>query len=176
MEYAFICNTSNPGILPGLYMMGWLNPMNNKIEPYKNIEAEVKNNAEQYLKARKSEPAVASILDGMDKNTIDEMEDKIIGEINKNSEGYSRNNGGNTDNYTQHCQKGSDLVRENTFYRHPESLPDPHLTHLPVFYNMSVKNADNPLGLHCYTVIVGYKYNCIALGMKFMEQFNNFLA
>lgn len=55
------------------------------MNPIKNIKAEVKNNAEQYLKARKSEPAVASILDGMDKNTIDEMEDKIIGEINKNS-------------------------------------------------------------------------------------------
>lgn len=48
---------------------------------------EVKNNAEQYLKAQKSVPAFASILDGLDEYTIQELEEKIVNEVNNNG-GY----------------------------------------------------------------------------------------
>mgnify|MGYP000946285665 FL=1 len=49
--------------------------------------SEIKNNAEQYLKAQKSVPAIVSILDGLDEETIHEMEEKIENEINNNG-GY----------------------------------------------------------------------------------------
>ncbi len=49
--------------------------------------SEVKNNAEQYLKAQKSVPAFASILDGLDDETVQEMEEKITNEITNNG-GY----------------------------------------------------------------------------------------
>ncbi len=48
---------------------------------------EVKNSAEEYLKSQKSIPAFASILDKLDSETIQEMEEKIVNEINNNG-GY----------------------------------------------------------------------------------------
>ena len=44
---------------------------------------EIKENAEQYLKAMKSVPAFASLLDGMDKNVIENMDNEIKALINK---------------------------------------------------------------------------------------------
>lgn len=44
---------------------------------------ETKNNAQQYLKARKSVPAFASILDGLEDKTIAEMDNEIEELINK---------------------------------------------------------------------------------------------
>jgi hypothetical protein len=49
--------------------------------------AEVRNNSEQYLKVQRSVPEIASILDGVDEATIQEMEEKIAHEINNNG-GY----------------------------------------------------------------------------------------
>jgi len=43
---------------------------------------EIKNNAEQYLKAMKSVPANASILDGLEDNIINKMDNEIIELIN----------------------------------------------------------------------------------------------
>ena len=48
---------------------------------------EVKNSAEEHLKSQKSIPAFASILDKLDSETIQEMEEKIVNEINNNG-GY----------------------------------------------------------------------------------------
>lgn len=39
--------------------------------------SEIRNNAEQYLKVIKSVPAFASILDGLDDKTIDNMDREI---------------------------------------------------------------------------------------------------
>lgn len=47
----------------------------------------MKNNPSQYLKAIKSVPAFASILDGLDDKTIEEMDNEIIEVIN-NHGGY----------------------------------------------------------------------------------------
>lgn len=48
---------------------------------------EIRNNPSQYLKAMKSVPAFASILDGLDDKTIDRMDNEIIGAID-NHGGY----------------------------------------------------------------------------------------
>ncbi len=48
---------------------------------------QVRNNPSQYLKAMKSVPAFASILDGLDDRTIEEMDNEIIEVIN-NHGGY----------------------------------------------------------------------------------------
>mgnify|MGYP000846996746 CR=1 FL=1 len=48
---------------------------------------EVMNNSEQYLKAQKSVPAFASILDGMEESAIRDMEEEIVYEIDNNG-GY----------------------------------------------------------------------------------------
>jgi ubiquinone/menaquinone biosynthesis C-methylase UbiE len=48
---------------------------------------EIRNNPSQYLKAMKSVPAFASILDGLDDNIIDEMDNEII-EVIDNHGGY----------------------------------------------------------------------------------------
>lgn len=48
---------------------------------------EKRNNAEQYLKVRKSVPAFASILDGLDNRTIEKMDNEIQ-EIVNNHGGY----------------------------------------------------------------------------------------
>lgn len=48
---------------------------------------DVRNNPSQYLKVRKSVPAFASILDGLDAETIEKMDDEIIEVIN-NHEGH----------------------------------------------------------------------------------------
>ena len=53
----------------------------------KEYTQEVKNNPSQYLKAIKSVPAFASILDGLDDKTIEEMDNEIIEVIN-NHGGY----------------------------------------------------------------------------------------
>jgi len=50
---------------------------------------ETKSDAEQFLKAQKSVPAFASILDGLDEKTIQEIETEIVSEINNNG-GYIR--------------------------------------------------------------------------------------
>lgn len=48
---------------------------------------EIKNNAEQYIKVRKSVPAFASILDGLDDEVIEKMDNEIMKIINSNG-GY----------------------------------------------------------------------------------------
>lgn len=48
---------------------------------------ETKNNAEQFIKAQRSVPEFASILDKLDDETIQDMEEEITNEIN-NSGGY----------------------------------------------------------------------------------------
>lgn len=49
---------------------------------------EIRNNPNQHLKALKSIPAVASMLDGLDDKTIDKMDNEIIEVIN-NHGGYT---------------------------------------------------------------------------------------
>jgi hypothetical protein len=58
-----------------------------KIQDIFQYRTEVKNNSEQYLKAQKSVPAFASILDGMEESAIRDMEEEIVYEIDNNG-GY----------------------------------------------------------------------------------------
>jgi hypothetical protein len=48
---------------------------------------EIRNNAAQYIKVRKTVPAFASILDGLDNDIIEKMDDEIEDIVNKNG-GY----------------------------------------------------------------------------------------
>ncbi|MBH1939742.1 class I SAM-dependent methyltransferase [Mobilitalea sibirica] len=52
-----------------------------------NYKDETKNNAEQFIKAQKSVPAFASLLDELDDKTIQDIEEEIKSEINNNG-GY----------------------------------------------------------------------------------------
>ena len=47
-----------------------------------NYTSEIQNNADQYLKAMKSVPAFASVMDGLDEKLIDEIDKEIIDLIN----------------------------------------------------------------------------------------------
>lgn len=49
-----------------------------------HYSTEIKNNAEQFLKAQKSVPSFASILDGLDDKTVQKMDEEIESEIDKN--------------------------------------------------------------------------------------------
>jgi anion-transporting ArsA/GET3 family ATPase len=53
-----------------------------KIVESKEYTQEIKNNAQQYIKAKKSVPAFASALDSLDENTIKKMDNEIEDVIN----------------------------------------------------------------------------------------------